>query len=180
MYLWRGDTTSYVLTVTTAIPTGWAAGAAFDGRLSTFVGILAALAGIYLLAGHTTVGSRRLWAYLGASLVTWYTLLLAVSLEEPQRLVVVVIGRAVAAVAYQAVRDQGRDLQMMVMGDAAAAAVLAVTLIPWAFLREVFEDVPLPVLLVVGGSAALIVLAVVVRRAIRTVGDDAGRDREPV
>lgn len=178
-YLTRRDRPSYTIAVVVAVPAGLSAGAIFENEVAVFVGALVAVAYVYALAGLTTEGSARLWTYIYASLVTWYTVLVALGLEDGERLLVATAAAAATIVAWGLARDGGRDLRLPVYGNVVVVALLLVSLIPWDELAEFFDAVPLPVLMVVGGSAALIGLALVVRHAVRRVSDDAPPERGP-
>lgn len=173
-YVRRRDLPSYVMTVVAAVGTAWSVGAMTGRLVGSILGILTGVAFVYVLAGSTASGSRRLWAYVCASILTWSALSVALGLDEGARFLVVVAAFVVAGVSYLPIRSDPGDLRIFVIGNFIAASLLGVTLASWLPFRRLFEAVPLPVLLVVGGTAALVGLVAVVRSAVRRI--DAGTD----
>ncbi|HSJ72292.1 MAG TPA: hypothetical protein VLA29_11680 [Acidimicrobiia bacterium] len=173
-YLRQRDLPSYAMTAVGAVGTAWSVGAMTGRLVASILGILTGVAVVYLVAGSTASGSRRLWAYVCASILTWSAISVALGLEEGERFVVVAAAFVVAGVSYLPVRSDTGDLRIFVIGNFVAAGLLGLTLASWLPFRRLFEAVPVPVLLVVGGTAALVALVAVVRTAIRRI--DAGTD----
>jgi hypothetical protein len=173
-YVRQRDLPSYVMTVVGAVGTAWSVGAMTEQAVGAILGILTGVAFVYVVVGSTATGSRRLWVYVSASILTWSALSVALSLDEGERFLVVAAAFAVAGASYVPVRSDLGELRIFVIGNVIAASLLGLTLASWLPFRRLFEAVPLPVLLVVGGTAALVALVAVVRSAVRRI--DAGTD----
>lgn len=173
-YMRQRDLPSYVMTVVGAVGTAWSVGAMTGQPVGAILGILAGVAFVYVLAGSTASGSRRFWVYVSASIVTWTALSVALGLDEGDRFLVVIAAFVVAGVSYLPIRSEPGDLRIFVIGNFIAATLVGLTLASWLPFRRFLEAVPLPVLLVVGGTAALVALVAVVRVAVRRI--DAGTD----
>ena len=173
-YVRRRDLPSYVMTVVAAVGTAWSVGAMTGRLVGSLLGILAGTAFVFVLAGSSASRSRRLWVYVSASILTWSTISVALGLDEGERFLVVAAAFAVAAASWLPIRNDPGDLRIFVIGNVVAASLLGLTLASWLPFRRLFEAVPLPVVLVVGGTAALVTLVAVVRSAVRRI--DAGTD----
>lgn len=139
---------------------------------------LGALVGATLAFPIATRFARTRWVPIGIpaiGLVAAWALLgtMASSPRDLHTVLVVVGGAAAAASAFASGGDLHRQLRSVHHGTSyvlgALTLLVAVTQGPWDALFDWLEDIPLPVVLVVGGSAVLIGVGLIIRTAMQRV-----------
>ena len=156
-----------------------------DRVASAQLGALVAAAVAFPIA---TRFARVRWVPFGVpaiAIVGAWALLITMDVDpgDLHTVVVVALGTLAAAAAWFAGNDMHPALRNVHRVSAGALAALTVLVAlaqgPWDALIEWLSDVPLPVVLVVGGSLVLIAIGFVVRSAVHRVGlEGAGVERD--